>query len=284
MSRSIALLVGGLALLFTARASAQEFALGQEYGSGVQAYFGGDAVKAYERLTSTINRGSKDPRAFYFRGLAYLKLGRPEEAAADFRKGAELESKDVNRVYNVGKSLERVQGSERQELENYRVDARMAALEQLERERKERYEANQREEQRVVREQAVLAPEKPIDPAEATRSAEGSTDPFAVPESAAKGKAAGDDPFANPPDKAAGKASGKKAADKPVAPKKPAAAKKAAGDSDPFSGEKKPAAKKGSDDSDPFKGGGEAKKPTEKKPPAKAAPKKKPDEEDPFGS
>jgi len=280
MFRSIVLLVGGLASLSTVSLFAQDAVLGQEYGSGVHAYFSGDAQKAYDRLTTAIERGSKDPRAFYFRGLAYLKLGRPEEAATDFRKGAELESKDVNRFYNVGKSLERVQGPARLELENYRVDARMIALEEVEKLRKARYEAIRIEEDRVLREQAVAAPSKPIEADEAARAAaDASPDPFA-PEATApknpgkKATPAGGDPFAEQPTKPAkapakksgllgaiGKAAESAATGKKSAPgKKPDAEKKPADATDPFGGApdgaKKPAAKKPakkkSESADPF--------------------------------
>jgi hypothetical protein len=187
MFRSIVLLVGGLALLSAVSLSAQEDAvLGQRYGSGVHAYFAGELRMAHRQLTSAIDGGSKDPRVFYFRGLTYLKLGRPQEAAVDFRKGAEFESKDINRFYAVGKALERVQGATRLELETYRVDARMAALADAEKNRKARYEAIQREEDRVLREQALAAPVEPIKtpPPAAQPSAEESN-PFAVPGGAA---------------------------------------------------------------------------------------------------
>ncbi len=278
------------------RAAAQEAVLGQEYGSGVHAYFAGEYAKAYEQLTAAIEGGSKDPRAFYFRGLAYLNLGRPTEAAVDFRKGAELESKDVNKFYDVGKSLERVQGSARLELENYRVAARMAAYEQAERLRKARYEALQREESRVVREQSQGGPEEgkgiepPPEPGE-------DANPFESPAEKAKPKAeAGDDtdPFATPSEKpkaekpaekkdkkdligSIGKAiergitgDQKKSADKKPADTKPAEKKPAA--DDPFADqpskepEKKP-----------------AEKPDDKKPAAKKPDDKKADPNDPFG-
>jgi tetratricopeptide (TPR) repeat protein len=306
MFRTIVLLVGGLASLSTVSLFAQDAALAQQYGSGVHAYFTGDMMGAYETLTVAIEHGSKDPRVFYFRGLAYLRLGRPQEAAADFRKGAELESKDINRFYNVGKALERVQGNERLELENFRVDARMAALDEAEKLRKARYEALKREEDRVVREQAVAAPEKPIDGGEAVRSTEeGPQDPFAVPGTPATKKPAAKapdtgDPFAAPapkaPDKKSEKKSEKKgglldaigkAAGSAASGKKSAPEKKPADGADPFGGDtdaKKPdAKKKPADGADPF-GGSEPdakKKPAEEKKPGKPA-EKKGDKADPF--
>ncbi|MEN6451731.1 MAG: hypothetical protein ABFC96_14665, partial [Thermoguttaceae bacterium] len=165
MGRAIAVLVGGLVLFHAVAAPAQNAVLTEEYGAGVHAFFACDFNKAYDQLTAAIDGGSKDPRAFYFRGLAYLKLGRPTEAAADFRAGADLESGDVNKFYNVGKSLERVQGAGRLEVEKYRAAARLVAYQQAERIRKARYEALQREESRVLREQSQGAPEgKAVEP------------------------------------------------------------------------------------------------------------------------
>jgi tetratricopeptide (TPR) repeat protein len=212
MFRSIVLLVGGLASLSTVSLLAQDAVLGQEYGAGVHAFFTGDYVKAYEQLSAAIEGGSKDPRAFYFRGLACLQLGRGPDAAIDFRKGAELESADVNRFYDVGKALERVQGSARGSLEDYRVAARMAALETAEKLRKARYEAIEREESRVLREQALTAPPPGVEVVPPPAAAAEEADPFATPK----------DLPAVEPAKKAGKA-----------PKKPAA-KAAAAEEDPF--------------------------------------------------
>ena len=71
------------------------------------------------------------PRCFYFRGLTYLKLGRPQDAELDFQQGAKLETQNTelgNRTYNVAQGLERIQGSERWSVEQYRVGARLAAV------------------------------------------------------------------------------------------------------------------------------------------------------------
>ena len=105
MLRIFVLLAGVVVACSTALSSAQEVVLGQLYGSGVHAYFAGDFVKAYDQLSGAIKGGSQDPRVYYFRGLAYLKLGRQPEAVQDFKQGAALESKDINGTYNVGRSL-----------------------------------------------------------------------------------------------------------------------------------------------------------------------------------
>ena len=209
MFRSLVLLVGGLASLHAVSLFAESVILGQKYGQGVHDYFTGDYLDAYEQLTAAIEGGSKDPRAFYFRGLTYLKLGRGPEAARDFRKGSELEASDVNKFYNASKALERVQGSARVELESYRVNARMAVLERAEKLRKARYEAIQREEERVLRKQPLTPPE-----------------PIQTPDAAAELKPA--DPFAAPAEKPEATAV-KKPAAPPVAPPAQPAAKKAGG-------------------------------------------------------
>ncbi len=258
MFRSVCWLVVGLALLVSTASFAQEAVLGQEYGTGVHAYFAGDNVRAYEALTSAIQGGSKDPRAFYFRGLAYLKLGRQAEAVADFRKGAELESKDINRFYNVGKALERVQGPARLQLENHRVEARMIALEEEARIRRARYEAIQREEARVLREQAAAAP---ADASKATPPPippQADADPFATPEDlpraakppkkpTAKAPAdSGDEPKAEAEDDnpfGGADEEKPKGKDAKKAPAKKSPPKDAGGDDNPFGGDEEPAPK-----------------------------------------
>jgi hypothetical protein len=234
---------------------AQQAVLGQMYGNGVHAYFSGDYVKSHQLLTAAADAGSRDPRCFYFRGLAYLRLGRPQEATADFQQGAKLESADLNKTYSVAKSLERIQGADRSEVEKYRVEARMAALEQAEKERKRRYEEMNREDRRQT-EAAVGGPKpaastpepvaapapKPADdpfstgpaapgekaaPTPAVEKPEAAAEPAAEVKKPAEAAAKSDDPFAAP----AAKAEAEKPAAKPE------------GSEDPFSAPAKPAAK-----------------------------------------
>ncbi len=192
MFRIFVLLVAGLAWLWSATSQAQEPVLLQLYGKGVQEYFSGDYTKSFQQLTAAIAAGSRDPRVFYFRGLAYLKFGRTSEAEMDFRKGAELESRDVNKYYDVGRALERVQGSDRQLLESYRVQARMAAYKESEMIRKARYEALKREEARVLQQQAAegtapagesaeTIPAPPVEATGAEAAAETKANPVGAP-------------------------------------------------------------------------------------------------------
>ena len=117
-----------LAALLTSAATAREDAiLSVAYGNGVHAYYAGDYQRSYEELSAAIEGGSEDPRAFYFRGLAALRLGRLDEADADFAQGAKAEAAGRG-GWAVGRSLERIQGEPRLQLEKHRVRARMAAV------------------------------------------------------------------------------------------------------------------------------------------------------------
>ena len=176
MSRSAMLLVGGWVLVLSTALRAQDGVLGQMYGNGVHAYFAHDFMRAHQFLSAAIEGHSQDPRCYYFRGLAYLRLGRPQDAELDFQQGAKLESSDLNRTYNVAKALERVQGPDRAAVEQYRLEARMLALGKAEEQRKARYEQTQKQEQQLLQDQAGRAPEKPAGaPAE---SAKPIGDPF----------------------------------------------------------------------------------------------------------
>jgi hypothetical protein len=150
MFRNLPLLAAALVLLSAAPLCADDAVLGQMYGNGVHAYFSRDYIKAYEHLTSAIEGGSSDPRCYYFRGLAYVRLGREQEAETDFTKGAALESRDIDRFYNVARSLGRIQGKTRLLLEQHRAEARMAALKRAEAARRARYESIRAEEDRVL--------------------------------------------------------------------------------------------------------------------------------------
>jgi tetratricopeptide (TPR) repeat protein len=237
----LVLLVVVLSSLWTVASQAQEAVLEQLYGKGVHSYFSGDYSKAYERLTSVINAGISDPRAFYFRGLAYMQLGRTPEAEMDFRKGAELESKDINKYYNVGRALERIQGPERKLLESYRVQARMAAYAESEKLRKARYEALRREEARVLQQQIAEGVKaetaEPIPtPAAETPTAEPAGETPAAPADGSMDAKKND---AKKDTDATMKVEAEPAAEDPfntnaAKPEKPAAEKKPAADEDPF--------------------------------------------------
>lgn len=100
--------------------------LAEVYGQGVHAYYAGRHNDAFEMLSSAIDSGIRDPRAYYFRGIVAYQQGRPDEARADWTDGAEMEAKIGGGSY-VGRSLSRFQGSARLELEQIRQKARLQA-------------------------------------------------------------------------------------------------------------------------------------------------------------
>ena len=93
------------------------------YGNGVHAYKRGDYVQAHRWLTEAMDTGNRDPRTRYFRGLAYLKLGRPEQADQDFATAANREVGDGNLAKLVDQSLVTIQGPDRYQLESARTNA-----------------------------------------------------------------------------------------------------------------------------------------------------------------
>ncbi|EMI40577.1 hypothetical protein [Rhodopirellula sp. SWK7] len=106
---------------------AQSAVLSEIYGRGVHAYHAGQYNKASEWLSMAINNGFQDPRAYYFRGLAAAASGRGFESKSDFQQGADIEARGAFGDI-VGRSLARVQGSTRMELELIRENARLNAL------------------------------------------------------------------------------------------------------------------------------------------------------------
>jgi len=97
------------------------------YSQGVQAYFAGRAGNAESLLSRALEINDQDPRFYYFRALSRLRLGRDGEARRDMAAGAAREAGRANR-YAVGAALQRVQGSHRLLLEQYRRDARSKAV------------------------------------------------------------------------------------------------------------------------------------------------------------
>ena len=169
-------------------AVAQDAVLEKLYGTGVHAFYAGDYMKAHKYFTMAIDAGTKDPRPFYFRGLAYMRLGRAEEAELDFTQGANLEMADINQFYPVAASLARVQGGNRVMLEQRRTEARLANYEKALRERNIRFGNNPPGGGETV---PAPLPTDPTDPAEGELFPEQPTEPN-------DGGAGIEDPFKNP--------------------------------------------------------------------------------------
>jgi hypothetical protein len=180
-----------LSSLLASSAWAEDAAIEGFYGSGVEAYYRGDYVRAFELLNAAVQAGTRDPRIYYFRGLAQTFLGRSPDAEMDFQLGAQFESSETASVVDVGRSLERVQGPTRLLLERYRAAARLAAVAERQRQRVLRYG-------QVRPAPATTGPAaQPAAPMGAVPAAE--APPAAAPPAQ---KPAADDPFAAPPAKA----------------------------------------------------------------------------------
>ncbi|MGQ9605848.1 MAG: hypothetical protein ACUVTW_06575 [Thermogutta sp.] len=202
MLRKLLLVIAGSMVLCSAASFAQDAVLAYFYGKAVHRYFARDYAGAFEYFNKAIENGSNDPRCYYFRGLTYLSLGREEEAREDFQQGAKMEMLDTSQVVSVSKALERIQGRTRLMIEEYREDARLQAMVEMENVRRARYEELKREEARVLDQSAPavglpetveVAPAAPTPPAPPAPPAPAA--PEAAP-SAPPAPAAADNPFA----------------------------------------------------------------------------------------
>ena len=221
------------------RAGDDQFAITASYGMGVHAYYSGHYQRSHEDFSGAIEAGSIDPRVFYFRGLAAIKLGRFDEAQADFAEGASKEAAGWG-GRSVSRSLERVQGPDRLRLEQYRVRARVVAIKTDREASKRRYVEQTTAEPNVLRQRRPAGiPAGEDTPTPATTPPD-DTNVFAEesegPQPGKPTTPAGEteDPFGEPPvsEPAA------EEMDEPPVGKKPAEAE--SDTDDPFSDEKQP--------------------------------------------
>ena len=155
MTRNLLMQIG-LAITITfagsmLEAQEQDALVADLYGRGVHAYFEGQFDTAHKLLSDAIEQKTIDPRCYYFRGVTYTRLGRPDDATKDFQEGARLEARDVQKTYPVNRSLQRVQGKVRITLEAHRQQARLELRKYEEKRRRVRYEALKAAEQDVLR-------------------------------------------------------------------------------------------------------------------------------------
>lgn len=209
---SIGMCAVATALITTSAVAREDGILAVAYGNGVHAYYSGDYQRSYEELSTTIEGGTQDPRAFYFRGLAALKLGRLDEAEADFALGANAEAAGRGN-WPVGRSLERIQGEPRLQLEKHRVRARMTALQQRREAIVRHYsqiEATRPDAERSQRPESLPGIATPVDEPAPTTTEEAVTSPAAPmveeddaaaekPAAPAPKPAKTDDPFGDDP-------------------------------------------------------------------------------------
>lgn len=116
------------AFLGSPNATAQnETVLAEVYGRGVHAYYAGQYTEAYDYLSAAIDGGTRDPRAYYFRGIVSYNQGRQMEAEADWTLGAQMEAQ-AGGGDGIGRSLSRFQGSARIKLEGIRQKERLSVM------------------------------------------------------------------------------------------------------------------------------------------------------------
>ena len=138
------------------------------YGRGVHAYFGGQASQADALLTQVAQAGSSDPRVYYFRAMARMKLGRTYEAENDMRIGATFEARNPGFGSTISKSLQRVQGTHRRTLEKFRRQARLDQLGEQQQKSQLRYETLRTRESDVLRRKANVTLEELAQPGTGT--------------------------------------------------------------------------------------------------------------------
>lgn len=119
----VALVIGSAVVLCPLVADAA--ALDTLYGKGVHQFFRGDSAESIRTFSDCVAAGSRDPRVYYFRGLALAGAGRSDEAEADFAEAARIEAAGSG-GWDVARALERIQGPRRHLIEKHRLAARVA--------------------------------------------------------------------------------------------------------------------------------------------------------------
>jgi tetratricopeptide (TPR) repeat protein len=232
MSRAAHLCLVGSALTCAASISTPSFgqhanAAGLLYSHGVHAYFAGHDEEAEQYLTRAIQSDPNDPRPYYFRAMSRLRRGQDADARQDMQQGAAVEVRAPGR-WGVGSALQRVQGTDRLLLEDFRRSARLGEAARQDERNRARYEQIIRRESEVLRRAVEVPLEKLVQPAAPQELIDGQAEPrprakspdAATPqreEPARPARALGD-PFADDPLQAMGKA-----ADSPPDKPRPAA-------------------------------------------------------------
>lgn len=91
------------------------------FGKGSHALFNGENNEAITFFNSAEANGSLDPRCYFLRGVAKFRLGKTDGANDDFIKASILEEwTRESKLFDIDYSLQRVQGIEREKIENFR--------------------------------------------------------------------------------------------------------------------------------------------------------------------
>ncbi|HEV3260841.1 MAG TPA: hypothetical protein VG013_28575 [Gemmataceae bacterium] len=92
----------------------------ERYSEGLRLYWGSRYPAAEKEFSEAVRYNGDDARYSYFLGLAWLQQGRRAEALEAFRQGGVLEKQGMPDPATVNTALERVQGSRRRLIDEYR--------------------------------------------------------------------------------------------------------------------------------------------------------------------
>ena len=90
------------------------------YDKGVNAYFDKRLADAEKTLFAATEEVSTDARFWYYLGLAQYRQGKAAAAEASFKKGAEMEKRNLPDRATINEDMQRIQGPLRTELAKYR--------------------------------------------------------------------------------------------------------------------------------------------------------------------
>lgn len=93
------------------------------FGEAYHAFWQGDYAAALRLLETALQADDQDARVWYYKGLAELRIGQNEASYQSLAVAIRLHRANTVESSSVNKSLERVQGSLRMELEAARVRA-----------------------------------------------------------------------------------------------------------------------------------------------------------------
>ena len=103
---------------------------GTFYSRGTHLFFDGNYDQAVEQFDGAIERAPDNPVYYYFRGLCDWRRGDSDQASGWFLHAAEKENTPAGRLIDVGAQLRRIQGAERQKIEEFRQQAKKEWQEQ----------------------------------------------------------------------------------------------------------------------------------------------------------
>ena len=120
MARKLADVRAGSPVAFTSAEREAQDQAETEYGEGVSYYHSGRHGLAASRFEAATQSHAGDARYWYYLGLSRLMLGQTSEANAALKTGAEWERRNQPASHVINAALERIQGSQRQQLSNQR--------------------------------------------------------------------------------------------------------------------------------------------------------------------